>query len=112
MKRFLTVAVAMIACACAQGADVIVVAAKTDPRARGKGISLILVETDRPGFSRGKPLHKIGCKAMDTSELFFSDLRVPVSNLLGEAGRGFMQLMTELPQERLIQAVRAISISY
>lgn len=93
----------------AQGADVIVVAAKTDPRARGRGISLILVETDRPGFERGKPLHKIGCKAMDTSELFFSDLRVPVANLLGQEGRGFAQLMTELAQERLIQAIRAIA---
>jgi acyl-CoA dehydrogenase len=93
----------------AQGADVIVVAAKTDPKARGRGISLILVETDRPGFRRGKPLHKIGCKAMDTSELFFSDVRVPVSNLLGEEGRGFVQLMTELAQERLVQAVRAVA---
>ena len=93
----------------AQGADVIVVAAKTDPRARGRGISLILVETDRPGFRRGKPLHKIGCKALDTSELFFSDLRVPATNLLGEEGRGFAQLMTELAQERLVQAVRSIA---
>lgn len=95
----------------AQGADVTVVAAKTDPRARGRGISLILVETDRPGFTRGKPLHKIGCKAMDTSELFFADVRVPVANLLGQEGRGFVQLMTELPQERLIQAVRAIAVA-
>lgn len=93
----------------AQGADLIVVAAKTDPHARGKGISLILIETNRPGFRRGKPLHKIGCKAMDTSELFFADLRVPVSNLLGQEGRGFAQLMTELPQERLVQAVRAVA---
>ena len=93
----------------AQGADVIVVAAKTDPTGRAKGISLILVETDRPGFKRGKPLKKIGCKAMDTSELFFDDLHVPASNLLGQEGRGFAQLMTELAQERLIQAVRAIA---
>ena len=93
----------------AQGADVIVVAAKTDPAAGGRGISLILVETDRPGFSRGKPLHKIGCKAMDTSELFFADIRVPVANLLGVEGRGFAQLMTELAQERLVQAVRAVA---
>ena len=93
----------------AQGADVIVVAAKTDPKAGGRGISLILVETDRPGFDRGKPLHKIGCKAMDTSELFFDHVRVPVANLLGTEGRGFAQLMTELAQERLVQAVRAIA---
>ena len=95
----------------AQGADVIVLAAKTDPAAGGRGISLILVETDRPGFARGKPLHKIGCKAMDTSELFFDDVHVPVANLLGTEGRGFAQLMTELPQERLVQAVRAIAAS-
>lgn len=95
----------------AQGADFIVVAAKTDPKARGKGVSLIIVETDRPGFRRGKPLHKIGCKAMDTSELFFSDVRVPVTNLLGEEGKGFIQLMTQLAQERLVQAVRAVSAS-
>ena len=95
----------------AQGADVVVLAAKTDPGARGRGISLILVETDRAGFRRGKPLHKIGCKAMDTSELFFADVRVPVSNLLGAEGRGFVQLMTELAQERLIQALRAVAVS-
>nr|WP_246522851.1 acyl-CoA dehydrogenase family protein [Neoroseomonas eburnea] len=93
----------------AQGADVIVVAAKTDPSARAKGISLILVETGRPGFARGKPLKKVGCKAMDTSELFLDEVRVPVSNLLGEEGRGFFQLMTELAQERLVQAVRAVA---
>lgn len=93
----------------AQGADVIVVAAKTDPTARGRGVSLILVETDRPGFARGKPLKKVGCKAMDTSELFFDQVRVPVTNLLGEEGRGFAQLMTELAQERLVQAVRAVA---
>ena len=93
----------------AQGADVIVVAAKTDPEARGKGISLILVETDRPGFKKNKPLKKIGLKAMDTSEIFFEDLHVPVANLLGTEGRGFIQLMTELAQERLVQAIRAVA---
>lgn len=93
----------------AQGANVLVVAAKTDPEARGKGISLILVETDRPGFKRNKPLKKVGLKAMDTSELFFEDVRVPVSNLLGTEGKGFIQLMTELAQERLVQAIRAVA---
>jgi acyl-CoA dehydrogenase len=93
----------------AQGADLVVLAAKTDPAARAKGVSLILVETDRPGFARGKPLKKVGCKAMDTSELFFDDVRVPVANLLGEEGRGFAQLMTELAQERLVQAVRGMA---
>jgi acyl-CoA dehydrogenase len=91
-------------------ADLLLLACKTDPKARGKGVSLILVETDRPGFTRGRKLEKIGCKAQDTSELFFSDLRVPVENLLGPAeGSGFAQLMTQLSQERLVQAIRAVS---
>ena len=70
-------------------ADLLVLACKTDPKARGKGVSLILVETERPGFTRGRRLEKIGCKAQDTSELFFSDLRVPLGNLLGHEGGGF-----------------------
>ena len=90
-------------------ADLLVLACKTDPKARAKGVSLILVETDRPGFQRGRRLEKIGCKAQDTAELFFADLRVPVSNLLGEEGRGFYHLMTQLTQERLIQAIRAVA---
>ncbi len=92
-------------------ADLVVLACKTDPRAGARGVSLILVETDRPGFQRGRRLEKIGCKAQDTSELFFADLRVPVANLLGEEGRGFYQLMQELAQERLVQAIRAIASS-
>lgn len=92
-------------------ADLVVLACKTDPKQGAKGVSLILVETDRPGFQRGRKLEKIGCKGQDTAELFFSDLRVPVSNLLGEEGRGFYQLMSELPQERLVQAIRAVSSS-
>ena len=90
-------------------ADLLLLACKTDPKARARGVSLILVETDRPGFSRGRKLEKIGCKAQDTSELFFADLRVPASNLLGEEGGGFIVLMTQLAQERLIQAIRAVS---
>ncbi|MBX9606900.1 MAG: acyl-CoA dehydrogenase family protein [Gammaproteobacteria bacterium] len=90
-------------------ADLLLLACKTDREARAKGISLILVETDRPGFSRGRRLDKIGCKAQDTAELFFSDLRVPAGNLLGELGGGFAMLMTQLAQERLIQAIRAVS---
>jgi acyl-CoA dehydrogenase len=93
----------------AQGADVIVLACKTDPAGGTKGISLILVETDRPGFSLGRKLEKIGYKAQDTSEIFFADLRVPVSNLLGEEGRGFYQLMNQLAQERLVQAVKSVA---
>ncbi len=89
--------------------DLLLLACKTDPQARAKGISLLLVETDRPGFGRGRRLDKIGCKAQDTAELFFSDLRVPASNLLGNAGGGFAMLMTQLAQERLIQAIRAVS---
>lgn len=92
-------------------ADLLVVACKTDPKAGAKGVSLILVETDRPGFERGRLLEKIGCKAQDTAELFFADLRVPASNLLGTEGRGFAHLMSQLAQERLVQAVRAVASS-
>jgi len=90
-------------------ADLLLLACKTDPSARAKGVSLIFVETDRPGFTRGRMLEKLGCKAQDTSELFFSDVRVPIENLLGEEGAGFAQLMTQLAQERLIQAIRAVA---
>ena len=92
-------------------ADLLVLACKTDPKARGKGVSLILVETHREGFTRGRKLEKMGCKAQDTSELFFSDVRVPVSNLLGSEGSGFALLMTQLAQERLVQAIRGVSSS-
>ena len=92
-------------------ADLLLLACKTDPKARAKGVSLILVETDRAGFTRGRMLEKIGCKAQDTSELFFSDLRVPASNLLGEEGGGFAMLMTQLAQERLVQAIRGVASS-
>ncbi len=92
-------------------ADLLVLACKTDPKAGGKGVSLILVETDRPGYQHGRRLEKIGCKAQDTAELFFADLRVPVTNLLGEEGRGFHHLMTQLAQERLVQAIRAVASS-
>ena len=90
-------------------ADLLLLACKTDPTARGKGVSLLLVETNRAGFTRGRRLEKIGCKAQDMAELFFADLRVPVSNLLGGEGSGFGVLMSQLPQERLIQAIRAVS---
>ncbi|EKE43236.1 acyl-CoA dehydrogenase [Oceaniovalibus guishaninsula JLT2003] len=91
-----------------QLADLVLVACKTDREAGARGISLILVETDRDGFARGKNLDKLGWKAQDTSELFFDNVRVPVGNLIGETeGRGFYQMMEQLPQERLMQAVRA-----
>ena len=93
-----------------QLADVIIVAAKTDPKQGAKGISLVIVEADRPGFARGRNLEKIGNKAQDTSELFFDNVRVPPSNVLGAEGKGFSYLMQELPQERLIVGLAAVAI--
>ncbi|MFD8247722.1 acyl-CoA dehydrogenase family protein [Nocardia sp. NPDC059691] len=91
-------------------ADLIIVVAKTDTSEGASGISLILVEADRPGFRRGRVLDKVGQKGQDTSELFFEDVRVPVSNLLGtQEGQGFIQLMQQLPQERLIIAVGSVA---
>jgi len=92
-----------------QIADLFLVAAKTDPDAGAKGVSLILVESDRPGFARGRNLEKIGLHAQDTSELFFDEMRVPASNLLGEEGKGFAYLMAQLPQERLLVAIGAVA---
>jgi acyl-CoA dehydrogenase len=94
-----------------QNADFVIVAARTDSAVGSRGISLIIVETDRPGFRRGRNLEKVGLKAQDTSELFFDDVRVPSSNLLGEEGGGFALLMQELPQERLAIAVSAMASS-
>lgn len=88
-------------------ADIVIVVCKTDPKAGAKGVSLIVVETNRPGFRRGRKLKKIGQYAQDTAELFFDDVRVPVSNLLGEEGKGFGYLMGELPQERFSIAISA-----
>ena len=91
-------------------ADVVVVVVKTNPEEAAAGISLVIVPTDTPGFSRGRVLDKIGMKGQDTSELNFSDVRVPVTNLLGtEEGQGFIQLMEQLPQERLIVAVSNVA---
>jgi alkylation response protein AidB-like acyl-CoA dehydrogenase len=92
-----------------QLADFVLVACKTNPREGAKGVSLVLVETDRPGFSRGRNLEKTGMKAQDTSELFFENVRVPLSNLLGEESRGFAYLMSELPRERLLVAITAVA---
>lgn len=93
-----------------QLANFIVVVAKTNPNERAKGISLMCLETDgAEGFRRGKKLDKIGMDAADTSELFFDDVFVPGDNVLGgEEGKGFYQLMGELPQERLVIAVGAM----
>ena len=90
-----------------QSADVIIVVAKTDPDKGAKGTSLILVEADRDGFARGRNLDKIGQNSADTSELFFNDVRVPITNCLGEENKGFVYLMQQLPQERLQIAVAA-----
>jgi len=89
--------------------DIVVLACKTDPEAGAKGVSLIVVETDRPGFQRGRRLEKLGLKAQDTSELFFNDVRVPVANRLGEEGAGFRMAMHKLAHERLIIAVNAVA---
>jgi long-chain-acyl-CoA dehydrogenase len=90
-----------------QNADLILVVVKTDTDAKPayKGMSIVLVEADREGFKRGRKLDKIGQDAADTSELFFEDVRVPITNCLGEEGRGFIYLMSQLPQERLAIAV-------
>ena len=88
--------------------DIIMLACKTDPSLGAKGMSFILVESDRPGFERGRNLEKLGLKAQDTSELFFTDVRVPVTNLIGEEGKGFAIAMHNLAEERLSIAVSAI----
>ncbi len=82
-------------------ADLVVVAVKTDPTLAHKGISLVVVERDTPGFTRGRNLDKLGLHAQDTAELFFSDCRIPADNLLGTEGHGFAHLVANLPQERL-----------
>ncbi|MBB2892470.1 acyl-CoA dehydrogenase family protein [Flexivirga oryzae] len=87
------------------GADLVVVAARTTPAAGAKGISLFAVPTDLPGFSRGRKLDKIGQPEADTAELFFEDVVVPASHLVGELDKGFGHMMTWLPQERISAAV-------
>lgn len=91
-----------------QHADLVIVAAKTDQQKAAKGISLFLVDASLPGYSRGRKLDKMGQHAGDTSELFFDNLRVPKSALLGQPGEGFAQLMNELPRERLIIAIMGL----
>lgn len=91
--------------------DLVVLACKTDPDAGAKGMSFILVEADRPGFKRGRNLKKLGLKAQDTSELFFEDVRVPASNLLGSEGAAFAMAMSKLAEERLTIAVSALSVA-
>ena len=90
--------------------DLVIVVAKTDPKEGAKGTSLFIVETGTKGFEKGQNLEKVGMKAQDTSELFFQDVEIPEENLLGDAeGRGFVQLMQELPQERLLVGLTAMA---
>ena len=91
--------------------DVIVLATKTDSQAGAKGVTLFLVDTSLPGFKRGKNLEKLGMKGQDTSELFFDNMRVPASAMLGEEGKGFELMMTKLAQERLAQAIRSATVA-
>ncbi|WP_053361689.1 acyl-CoA dehydrogenase family protein [Bacillus sp. FJAT-27251] len=89
--------------------DLVLVACKTDPKAvpKHKGVSLLVVERDAPGFSRGRKLNKVGLHAQDTAELIFEDCLVPKENLIGEEGKGFLYLMEKLQQERLLVAIAA-----
>ncbi|MGQ3110807.1 acyl-CoA dehydrogenase family protein, partial [Aeromicrobium sp.] len=91
--------------------DVLVLATKTDSDAGSKGVTLFLVDTRTPGFKRGKNLEKLGMKAQDTSELFFEDMRIPASCMLGKEGEGFKLMMTKLAQERLAQAIRSATVA-
>jgi alkylation response protein AidB-like acyl-CoA dehydrogenase len=90
-------------------ADLVVTAVKTDPSERHRGMSLVVVERGMDGFERGRNLDKIGMHAQDTAELFFTDVPVPVANLLGEEGEGFRYLVTNLPQERLSIAATGVA---
>lgn len=92
-----------------QLADIVIVVAKTSPELGGKGTSLILLEDGTAGFSKGKNLKKVGMKAQDTSELFFDNVRIPQTCLLGEENKGFIYLMQDLPQERLSVAITGVA---
>ena len=94
-----------------QNADLIIVVAKTEPDRGAKGTSLILVDAPTEGFVRGRNLDKVGQHSADTSELFFQDVRLPLTNVLGEENKGFIYLMSQLPQERLSIAVSAQALA-
>ncbi len=94
-----------------QHADLVVLAATIDRGAGSHGVSLFLVDTRTPGFTRGRNLEKVGQHAADTSELFFDDMRIPASALLGEEGKGFAMMMQELPRERLIVGIQALGLA-
>ena len=90
-------------------ADLVITAVKTDPSQRHRGMSLLVLERGMEGFARGRNLEKVGMHAQDTAELFFDDVRVPVTNRLGDEGAGFFQLVSNLPQERLSIAVTGVA---
>jgi alkylation response protein AidB-like acyl-CoA dehydrogenase len=92
-------------------ADLVVVAVKTDPTQRHKGMSLVVVERGMEGFERGRNLEKVGLHSQDTAELFFTDVHVPAANLLGTEGQGFVHLVHNLPQERISIAAAAVAAS-
>lgn len=94
-----------------QSCDVLVLATKTDSAAGAHGVTLFLVDCSLPGFKRGKNLEKLGLKGQDTSELFFENMRVPASAMLGKEGEGFKLMMTKLAQERLAQAIRSATVA-
>ena len=91
-----------------QHADLVILAVKTDPQARAKGVSLMLLDTHLDGFKKGTNLSKIGLHSQDTAELFFDNIQVPKDQLLGQAGQGFAYLMQELPRERTAIAATAL----
>jgi acyl-CoA dehydrogenase len=88
--------------------DIAVVAVKTDPSQGAKGTSMLLIEADREGFSKGQPFEKVGLHSQDTCELFFDDVKVPKENLLGNEGEGFRYMMRELSQERLVVGIAGV----
>jgi long-chain-acyl-CoA dehydrogenase len=90
-------------------ADLVITAVKTDPTQKHAGMSLLVLERGMPGFERGRNLDKVGLHAQDTAELFFTDVQVPVANLLGVEGKGFAHLVDNLPQERLSIAVSGVA---
>jgi alkylation response protein AidB-like acyl-CoA dehydrogenase len=89
--------------------DLVITAVTTDPGARHSGISLLVLERGMEGFERGRNLEKIGMHSQDTAELFFNDVRVPAANLMGEAGKGFSYLTSNLAQERLSIAITGVA---
>ena len=90
-------------------ADLVITAVKTDPSLKHKGMSLVVLERGMDGFERGRNLEKVGLHSQDTAELFFTDVQVPVANLLGSEGQGFVHLVHNLPQERLSIAASAVA---